>query len=499
MSSWIVSYLWVALLWPSGQCALECNLAQDRLASNYELSTAARNGIKFKPGQSTSRFQGLECTCLTDDEVLGDVVVSQFDANDQLINDNGQYDWKNSSVFKISNCEKLEVTMRRGLNDLATKLSGGVLIFENVGELNLAQFQIMTRGTGNDSLEGTFTSVYFKNVTIGRFPSTARPAMIIEDKIEVLFHHLKLKEGVVLDLAVTNRENAISPILRIEESEFTGPESLSGSLSDFDDTLKVTVKNEQFVVNTSTPTNEGCEFDYKGEIILKNNRIGLLRKDNLKVIGAMKLDFHDNRVQTFTQDAVIADSVKEFLFRGNTFKFQISQPLLELAYVKSARGCPKDDLPESAIRTIDFSRNEFSQLTASPFVIDADDYPESLFDKMELVNNTISSPCSCQDKPLSNDAEISDKIYQRLQDKSQCISEIKGEPLIGLRDQICQGNHPLTQEEKEQLIRDELSEKWTTYLIIAIVVSLILAVAATVLIMKLCCNNSGDVSPRGRD
>lgn len=323
--------------------------------------------------------------------------------------------------------------------------------------------------------------------------------MIIEDKIEVLFHHLKLKQGLVLDLSVTNRENAINPILRIEESEFMGPATLSGTLSDIDDTFKITVKNEQFVVNTSTINNEGCEFDYQGEIIVNNNMIGLLRKDNLKVIGAKRLEFQNNHVQTFTKDAVIADSVKEFVFRGNNFKFQISQPLLELAYVKSARSCPKFDLPEDAIRTIDFSKNTFSQLTASPFFIDAQDYPESLFDKMELVNNTISSPCSCQENALPNDSDISDKVFKRLQDKSQCVSEAKGEPLIGLRDQICQGNHPLTQEEREQMIRDDLSEKWTTYLIIAIVVSLILAVAATVLIMKLCCNNSGDVSPRGRD
>ena len=48
------------------------------------------------------------------------------------------------------------------------------------------------------------------------------------------------------------------------------------------------------------------------------------------------------------------------------------------------------------------------------------------------------------------------------------------------------------------LLRREVKKEWTTYLIVGIVVTLILTAIITALIVKFCCTNRGDVSPRGR-
>eukprot|EP00095_Tigriopus_kingsejongensis_P003326 maker-scaffold524_size146631-snap-gene-0.25 protein:Tk03326 transcript:maker-scaffold524_size146631-snap-gene-0.25-mRNA-1 annotation:"hypothetical protein" len=492
--------LGLVLLGAGCECEMQCTLVENRLATYYELSTTARNGILFKEGQSTSGFQGLDCTCGTNNEALTDAAVTTFNDDVRLFKE-GSYDWKKSAVVKIANCERLEVSMRRGANDLGPKLSGAILIIENVSELRLQQFGVALKGTGQNSQNDTFTSINFKNVTFASFPIAGRPKLTFEEKVEVLFYRVKLAPGVVFHVNFLNRDNAIDPSVRIEESEFAGPESLNKALDSNDETFKILVKNEQFGEDSNSANNEACHFDYKGEVVIAKNKMGLLRLDNVEVTGAKRVEFQDNLVQTATADAVIVDSVKEFLFRRNNFLSILSQPLVELVFIKKARaGCPTDDLPESAVKAINFSGNRFAKLKKTPFKIDAKDYSKGFLDQMEVVNNTIDTLCECEDKILAQDATDGEKLFMRLQTQSQCISEAKGEPLIGLRSDICQGNHPLTAQEREDMLRDDLISKWTTYLIIGIIASLIVAVAATLLIVKMCCNNSNaDVTPRGRD
>ena len=70
-------------------------------------------------------------------------------------------------------------------------------------------------------------------------------------------------------------------------------------------------------------------------------------------------------------------------------------------------------------------------------------------------------------------------------------------PIPGTRTDICAGKHPMTQEEREEEIRDDLKSKWTTYLIVGIIVAALVAAILTFVIMKFCCSgNSAEVTPR---
>ena len=56
-------------------CALKCEIRTNRQASNYELSSETRSALDFsgdRSDQSTSGFQGMECTC---DNTVSNTVV----------------------------------------------------------------------------------------------------------------------------------------------------------------------------------------------------------------------------------------------------------------------------------------------------------------------------------------------------------------------------------------------------------------------------------------
>ncbi len=60
--NFIFFFTWLSLALLS-VAEIDCELKKNKLASHYELSAKARNGINFKRGQSVNSFQAMECSC----------------------------------------------------------------------------------------------------------------------------------------------------------------------------------------------------------------------------------------------------------------------------------------------------------------------------------------------------------------------------------------------------------------------------------------------------
>ena len=83
--------------------------------------------------------------------------------NDEALYEEGKHDWKMSSVFLIKNCSKISVKMNKNSGTFADALDGAAVIFEDISQMDMVQFDAGRAGTGPDSSNGTvrITENYF--------------------------------------------------------------------------------------------------------------------------------------------------------------------------------------------------------------------------------------------------------------------------------------------------------------------------------------------------
>ena len=82
--------------------------------------------------------------------------VSDFDDDEALFQED-KHDWKMSSLFLVKNCSKLAVKMNKNAGTFADALDGAAIIFEDITELDVVQFDAGRAGNGIDSSNGTVT------------------------------------------------------------------------------------------------------------------------------------------------------------------------------------------------------------------------------------------------------------------------------------------------------------------------------------------------------
>ena len=98
-----------------------------------------------------------------------------------------------------------------------------------------------------------------------------------QDRHEVVFERVKLGNDIdKIDIQVENINGSMDHVLRFEECDFPG-------VSDLLDSSELNADIFKLEVLTETPEMDGedekCNYDYKGDIIFKNNRFGYLRTE----------------------------------------------------------------------------------------------------------------------------------------------------------------------------------------------------------------------------
>ena len=117
-----------------------------------------------------------------------------------------------------------------------------------------------------------FSSIYIRDVTFTQEPID----VTFEDKYEVAFERVKLGENVnKIRIRVDNINASISSLFRIEESEFPGVDDITTSDINNDIfTLEAFNEQPEIVIDEKQ-----CNFDYQGDILLRRNSFGFLRKE----------------------------------------------------------------------------------------------------------------------------------------------------------------------------------------------------------------------------
>ena len=75
--------------------------------------------------------------------------------DDESLYQEDKHDWKKSSLFLVKNCSNLSIKMSKNSGSFAEALEGAAIIFEDIAELDIAQFDAGRAGSGDDSSEGT--------------------------------------------------------------------------------------------------------------------------------------------------------------------------------------------------------------------------------------------------------------------------------------------------------------------------------------------------------
>ena len=102
-----------------------------------------------------------------------------------------------------------------------------------------------------------------------------------EDRHEVVFERVKVGSNIEsFDIFMDNIDPSIENVLRIEECEFPGINDVTSSSDIGRDLFKLDIIQEQPEMDGE---DEKCNYDYKGDIIVKRNTFGYLRKEVRKL------------------------------------------------------------------------------------------------------------------------------------------------------------------------------------------------------------------------
>lgn len=349
-------------------------------------------------------------------------------------------DWEKAGVLSVGNCRRLKL---KSDGDVAKTFDRAALIIENVEELTIDEFDDGKKGAGTYQNEKAFSSIYIRNSSLYQVPTSPIP---IEEKAEFVLFNVTLDKSFngVLELKVDNEINKHNPILRIEQCTFDLPASTLTSPKTY---IKIVVRNEQKVFDSSDSREEGCEEDYKGEVYFKRNKVAFLPKDAFQVNGAAKVMFEMNIIEVMNERSVDLLQVKIAEFRANTFRVFEKNKGFSLSYKKgpAKRECDKPDLPFNRIKAT-FTENTMWNYDTQLVDLLIREYTEAeekgIVDKILVNDNAITDFCDCEDiidKP-ETDAEATEIVMDKLIKESQCWSQVTAAP--GRRMDICKGKHP---------------------------------------------------------
>ena len=118
-----------------------------------------------------------------------------------------------------------------------------------------------------------FSSIYFRDLKFTENLDQFK----FEDRHEVVFERVKIGSNVEsFDIFMDNIDPSIENVLRIEECEFPGINDVTSSSDIGRDLFKLDIIQEQPEMDGE---DEKCNYDYKGDIIVKRNTFGYLRKE----------------------------------------------------------------------------------------------------------------------------------------------------------------------------------------------------------------------------
>ena len=250
-----------------------------------------------------------------------------------------------------------------------------------------------------------------------------------EDRYEVAFERVKISPEInyATKIVVENTNSSIDPVFRLEESEFPGVEDVTSSdINENKFILEIT--NAQFAYNGDE---ELCNYDYKGDIMIKRNNFGHLRDKNFFIRGAQAFKFENNAIDTINGQAFELDNVENIHMIANQFGFALRVPVVYMYYKDDRSGCDNKDLPENKIGKTIIKHNKFSKLLGRFFDLDEDpNYKDFVKNKFSVSDNEVAKRCNCTNTRLSEDADDNERIAKLIQDSSKCLSD-QTPPLLG--------------------------------------------------------------------
>ena len=351
-----------------------------------------------------------------------------------------------------------------------------------------------------------------------------------DDAIELFFDTINITKGtfkIEQQNTNTDEENddklSVDPMLTITNSTFGSDYDLSAYDDKSEDfVFKVLVANLQrdknCVKKYSDDCNgdDGCFFDYMGQVKITKNRFSFLDTEAITILNAKMLDFSENTIEFNVDYAVNMANIKDLKLSQNRFEFVGKRPALNIAFKESATELedfgyfPKDfrnpfggtiqktfeddcesskskyfSMKEDDIKDVVIMKNwfgNFLHMDTMKLKIDSEYGNDFVMNKFTPNETSSQRPCRCPIPKEDEDAEDEDKLALKVIETQRCLSP-KFPPVLGSRIEICKGNYPKSLE--EQL--DERGNIKPWHLVLAIIVSIILTAVMVFLIVKFCC------------
>jgi len=488
----LVLLLWLACL---SQADIKCDLKSGTVDSAYnKVGDAALKGIKFHDDRNKGNMRLFECTCDDDDDLFEDDYVDdiEYEQGDST-------DWFRAEIFRIHGCKTLRLSLKSGRDTLADYFSQKLLIVEQIESLELEDFEVgELPGSTNF---GTFSSIYFRDLKFTENLDQFK----FEDRHEVVFERVKIGSNVEkVDIFMDNIYPSIENVLRIEECEFPGVNDVTSSSDIGRDVFKLDIIQEQPEMDGE---DEKCNYDYKGDIIVKRNTFGYLRKENFKIIGGKSFQFEQNSLEVINDLVFDLRNLKNVHINGNNMGFSLKSPNGLLFLDQNRQACEEDelDLPESQIGEIQIKLNKFAQAASSFMEIDKEPNYSKDFIKNNvfIVGNEVSQKCNCtkielpkkddddDDEDSSSTEDDNARVRDMFINSSRCLSD-QLPPLFGERKDICDGKNPTTFEQLKINTEEGTRGRWTIYLVVAIFITMLLTFCCTFAIMYFMCMKDKD-------
>jgi len=466
------------------QAEIKCELKSGNVNSAYnKVGEAALKGIKYHDGRNKNSMRLFQCTCKEDDELFDDSYIEDIEE------DQGNTDWFQAEIFRIYDCKTLRLRLTDGRDSLADYFRQKLLIVEQIDNLELQEFDVGKLPTSSNY--GTFSSIYFRDVKF----TEDLDQLVFEDKYEVVFERVKLGENVdKMDILVENINGSINHVFRIEGSEFPGVSDVTSNEIN-NDIFKLDILQETPEMDGD---NEECNYDYTGDVIIKKNSFGYLRREGFRVKGGNTFEFMHNSIEVINDLVFDIINFKNTRIIENNMGFSLKSPNALVFFTEGRNDCDDDelDLPENKIGHIQIKENKFVQNIADFIEIDKDpNYSDKFIsDNVKIVGNEISQRCNCTSPDVPNDPNDrtdNEKVKKMFIDSSRCLSS-QTPPLPGNRTDICRGTNPKTFERLQMEASEETKGKWTIYLVVAIFVTMLLTFCCTFAIMYFMCAANKD-------
>ena len=91
--------------------------------------------------------------------------------------------------------------------------------------------------------------------------------------------------------------------------------------------------------------------------MIVDNSFGVLLSNDIKILGAMKVDFMQNRIDHGVRESITFENAKSLSVKNNFVGVAMSQPIVDIIYDKDINNCNDDDLRFSDITRLEIAGN----------------------------------------------------------------------------------------------------------------------------------------------